>query len=72
MKTIEKVLKFICLCIGGVVVALILFAAICGDFGFWPKAISGVSLGIIGIISFFSGISEMYKGDYKKLVEGED
>lgn len=72
MKTIEKLLKFICLCVGGSVVALIIFAALCGDFGFWPKAVSGVSLGIIGIIAFFSSISKMYKGDYRKLVEGED
>lgn len=72
MKIIEKFLKFICLCIGGSMVALIIFAALCGDFGFWPKAISGVSLGIIGIIAFLSGIYEMYKGDTKKLVEGED
>ena len=72
MKTIEKALKFICLCIGGFIVALIIFAALCGELGFWPKIISASSLGLIGIIAFFSGISEMYKGDYKKLVEGED
>lgn len=72
MKTIEKIMKFICLCIGGSVVALVIFAALCGDLGFWARAISAGSLGLIGIIAFFSGISEMYKGDYKKLVEGED
>lgn len=68
----EKILKFICLCIGGSVVAAIIFAALCGDFGVWPKVISASSLGLIGIIAFFSGISKIYKGDYKKLVEGED
>ncbi len=72
MKTIEKFLKFICLCVGGLVVALIIFAAMCGDFGFWAKTVTGISLGIVGIVAFFSGISEIYKGDYKKLVEGED
>ena len=55
---IEKVLKFLCLCIGMVVLGIVGFCALCGDFGITPMKIVLIALAVVAILSF----TDIFKG----------
>lgn len=55
---IEKVLKFLCLCIGMVILGIVGFCALCGDFGITPMKIVLIALAVVAILSF----TDIFKG----------
>ena len=58
---IEKALKFVCLCIGIVILSILSFCALCGDFGIIPMKIALITLMVISVLSltdFFKGVNK--------------
>lgn len=69
---IEKVLKFICLCIGIVVAALLTFWALCEDFGVDVKNIVCILLAIISVVSMIDAFIGLKKAKETTLLGDED
>ena len=58
IEFIEKVLKFICLCVGIVILSILSFCALCGDFGMIPQKTILIALAIISVLS----LTDIFKG----------
>ncbi len=69
---IEKLLKFLCLCIGIVVVALLTFGALCEDFGINVKNIVCILLAIISAVSMIDVFIGLKKAKETPLFGDED
>lgn len=69
---IEKTLKFLCLCIGMVVLGIVGFCALCGDFGITPMKIVLITLVVIAALSFTDVFKGLNKAKETPLFGDED
>ena len=72
INIIEKILKFICLCIGMMILGTFTFCALCGDFGIIPMKIALIALVVIAILSFSDTLKGLNKTKNTPLFGDED
>ena len=72
IEFIVKALNWVFACVGAIIAGTVGYSALCGDFGYMPKKILAITIGVIAIIGFIEIALGLKKDKETPLFGDED